>query len=307
MPSSRPVSDDAALASRFQRALIVANPIAGRGQGAKAAEELEQGLRARGVAAELYFTQKGGDAFSHLRSLDDAVELVVAVGGDGTVREVLDGLVDPATAVGVLPFGTANVLAKELGLPRDVHHCLDILARGRVAAVDVAKVNGRLSVLMTGVGFDAMAVREVEQRRKGPITKWSYVTGTLRALARYEPPRLRVTVDGEALRSEAGFVLISNTINYGGVLHLAPEARMDDRLLEVYLFPTGRIAELARAFARGAFRSLPGGAVEVRQAREIRVDSEVPVPFQVDGDLGGQTPVDVTIAPNQYHLVVPRR
>ncbi len=307
MSSSRHAPNEPADAPRFRRALIVANPIAGRGQGRKAAHELERGLRERGISAELYFTEKAGDAFSHLRSLDQGVELVVSVGGDGTLREVLDGLVDPTTPVGVLPFGTANVLSKELGLPRDVHHCIEILARGRVVPVDVANVNGRLSLLMTGVGIDAMVVREVERRRKGPITKWSYVTGALHALSRYAAPTLRVTLDGEALKKPAGFVLISNTINYGGVLSLAPDARMNDRQFEVYLFPTGSLPELAVAFARGALRNLPGGRVELRRAREIRVESETPVPFQVDGDLGGETPVDVRLAPNQYHLVVPRR
>ena len=289
----------------YRNALIIANPVAGRGQGTKAANELKQGLRSIGVAADVFFTGKSGDAFAHLRSLEGEIDLVVSVGGDGTLREVIDGLVDPSTPVGVLPLGTANVLAKELGLPRDVHHSLDILKRKRVISIDVAIVNGRLSVLMTGIGIDAMAVREVERRRTGPITKWSYVSATLRALSGYRAPRLRVKLDGVALPEEVGFVLVSNTVHYGGVLRLAADARMDDGLLEVYLFPTGRLLELAAAFLRGLVGNLPGGKVQVRRAKTLEIDSTEPVPFQVDGDLGGDTPVEIRVAPNQYRLVVP--
>ena len=289
----------------YRNALVIANPISGRGQASKAARELRDGLRSRGVAAELYLTQGRGDAFTHLRTLEQPVDLVVSVGGDGSLREVLGGLVDPATPVSMLPFGTANVLAKELGLPRDVHHHLEILMAHRVVNVDVANVNGKLSLLMTGVGFDAEVVREVERVRKGPITKFAYLTASLRALRRYQPPRLRVTLDDEALPEEQGFVLISNTMNYGAVMNLAQDTRMDDGELEVYLFPTGSLLELGQAFLRGVVSHLPGGKVRMQRAKSIRVHSEAPVPVQVDGDPAGDTPVEIHIAPNRYRLVVP--
>jgi YegS/Rv2252/BmrU family lipid kinase len=289
----------------YRRALVVANPISGRGQGTRAAEELAAGLRRWGTPTDVFFTGARGDAFTHLRTLAEPVDLVVAVGGDGTVREVLDGLVDPATPVGVLPLGTANVLATELGLPRDVHHALEILERARPRPVDVATVNGRLSLLMTGVGIDALAVREVERRRHGPITKLTYVGAVLRALRGYRAPRLTVSLDDEGEPHRAGFVIVANTVNYGGTIRLASDARMDDGLLEVYLFPTGRVLQLAAAFVRGLLGHLPGGAVQVRRARSVRISSEEPVPYQVDGDLGGETPVEIDVAPNRYHLVAP--
>ena len=289
----------------YRNALVIANPISGRGQAAKAATELREGLRSLGVAAELYLTQGRGDAFTHLRTLSEPVDLVVSVGGDGSLREVLEGLVDPATPVSMLPFGTANVLAKELGLPRDVHHHLEILMRHRVVNVDVAKVNGKLSLLMTGVGFDAQVVREVERCRTGPITKLAYLGASLRAIKSYKPPQLKVSIDGKALPGTMGFVLISNTMNYGAVLHLAQDTRMDDGEFEVYLFPSGRLFELGCAFVRGVVGHLPGGKVRMLRAKSITVESDTPVPVQVDGDAAGETPVEIHVAPNRYRLVVP--
>jgi len=288
---------------RYRTAIVVANPVSGRGRGRDAAEELAAGLRKRGVACELLLTDRRGEAFDHLRTLTQPVDLVVAVGGDGTVREILDGLVDPAVPVGVLPYGTANVLAHELDLPRDVHHALDILARDKPREIDVLSVNGRLATFVVGTGIDALAVAEVERRRTGPITKLAYASAVLRALRHYRPPELRVELDGTELPDPFGFVLVSNTRGYGSILHLAPDARMDDGLLEAYLFPTGSLFELARAFLRGLVAHLPGGAVTMRRARSIRIRSETPVPFQVDGDSGGHTPVEIAVARNRYRLL----
>ena len=289
----------------YRRALVIANPVSGRGQGAKAAREIEAGLNRLGVPTELFLTAAKGDAFTRLRSLGDGTDLVCAVGGDGTVSEVFEGLVDPEIPVAILPFGTANVLATELGLPRDVHHALEIFSKRKESPIDVATVNGHMSFLVTSVGIDAMTVKEVEEHRKGPLTKWSYVEAIVRTLKHYQPPRLSVELDDEPLDGEYGLVLVSNTINYGGLLHLAEDTRIDDGLFEVYLFPTGRLPELVGAFVRGFVRRLPGGAVEMRRARRIRVDSKEPVPYQVDGDLGGETPVEIRVSPTQYRILVP--
>lgn len=289
----------------YDHAVIVANPVSGRGQGAQAASELSEGMNRLGIPTQVHLTTGRGDAFSYLRGLGPEPEFVFAIGGDGTVREVLGGLVEPETPVAILPMGTGNVLASELGLPRDVHHALEIFERHRTTPIDVAEVNGAMSFLVTSVGIDAMTVHEVERRRKGAITKWNYLGAVLHALSGYRPPRLWVTVDDKRLEGEFGLVLISNTIGYGGVLHLAEEARIDDGLFEVYLFPTGKIVELAAAFVRGVVSHLPGGAVTMVRGRRMRIESEQPVPYQVDGGRGGMTPVEVEVSTRQYKIVVP--
>ena len=291
----------------YRRALVIANPISGRGLALRAANELRLGLEQHGVPTSLYQTSGRRDAFARLRTLDRSTELVVAAGGDGTVREVFDGLVDPEVHVGVLPFGTANVLAEEFELPRDVHHALEILLKKRVQHLDVAYANGQLSFLAVGVGIDAVVVREVDRARKGPISKLSYLRALARVTGSYRPPALRVTVDGNELAGEHGFVLVGNLQRYGGMFHLAPDARADDGWLEVYLFPTGTRMELARAFLRGLLGHLPGAGVTVQRGRHVAIRSAgtEEVPVQVDGDPAGTTPVEVELGPNRYRLVVP--
>jgi diacylglycerol kinase (ATP) len=287
-----------------RRALVVANPISGRGRGARAGEELVRALEQRGVAAELLLTSARGDV-GRLLGEAGAAQLVVAVGGDGTLSEVLAALPDPRPTVGLLPRGTANVLGRVLRLPERIDEAAEAFARGRTRALDVARVGRRRSHLVVGVGLDARAVHEVEARRRGPITKASYFGATLRALRRHRPVPLVVTVDGERLPGTFGQVWVSNTPRYADLLRLAPDARIDDGLLEVYLFPTGRLPELLLAGLRGLVGHLPGGAVRMRRGRAFRIEAPEPVPCQVDGDLEGTTPVSVELLPESFRLAVP--
>ena len=295
----------ASVPRRSRRAAVVANPTSGRGRAARAAEAVAQGLARRGFEAEVHLTRGRGDAPAWLRAQGDDLALVVAAGGDGTVRECFEGLANPEIPVGMLPLGTANVLALELGAPRDVERAVEVFAAGRARPIDVARVNGRLSFLVTSAGIDAETVREVELRRRGPITKWSYVPAFLAALRRTGRVRMAVEVDGARLPGTFGMVLVSNVRFYGGVLRLDPAARIDDGLFEVYLFPTARIPELCAAFVRGVLHHLPGGAVERVRARSVRLEADGPVPYQVDGDTGAMLPLHLEVQPVRYRVLAP--
>jgi YegS/Rv2252/BmrU family lipid kinase len=290
----------------FRRALVLANPIAGRGRARAAAEELVAGLSAVGISCELHFSGARGDTLRRARSIEPGFDLAVGVGGDGTVREVLEGLSGRNVPVAILPIGTANVMSLDLGLPRDVRGAVEVIARGRTAALDTARVNGsRLSFLVTSVGFDAQTIHELEARRRGPISRSTYVTAGLRALRRYRPSRLSVEVDGRALPGAFALVLASNIVHYGGLRVLAGDRRMDDGLFEVYLFPKGSRTSLLGYALRALVSGLPSGSCTRVRARTIRIASDAPAPCQVDGDAFGETPVEIAVDPVQSRLVVP--
>lgn len=289
-------------AGTWRSALVVTNPTAGRRRGVRAAAELAEGLRRRGTRAQIFETTARGDALARLRTLDPDTELVVAVGGDGTLREVLDGLTDPEIPVGLLPYGRANHLARALGCPRDVHHALEILERRHTTRIDVSRANGHLCALSVDVGFPAMVRQEKEQlRRPGGLAILEALVNTIHD---YRPPCLRVELDGTVLRDGAGHVLVSNLAGPAGLRPPLGYARIDDGLLEVFLFPTGHLRELAAFSLRNLLRR-PGGPVVRQRARRVRISSETPVPYRVDGELGGTTPLEIEIAPNRYRLIVP--
>jgi YegS/Rv2252/BmrU family lipid kinase len=287
-----------------RRILVVANPISGRGRGQRAGTELAAALARHGVEVELLMTDARGHA-PRLLAEARAADLVVAVGGDGTLSEVLQGLPSAATPVGLLPCGTANVLAHALRLPCDPEGAARAFVRARVRPLDVARVGGRYAHLVVGVGLDGCAVREVEARRRGPIRKSAYIGATLRALRRYRPVPLAVTLDGRRLERPYGLVWVANTPRYADLLRIARDARLDDGLWEVYLFPSGSVPEIARACVRGFVAHLPGGAVTMQRARSVRIEAPEPVPYQVDGDLGGETPVELELLAERFRIVVP--
>ena len=287
-----------------RRALVIANPIAGRGYGEQVAREVVVGLERLGVGAELFLTAGPGDGRARVRCMEPEFDIVVSVGGDGTLREVFDGLTDERTPVGVVPMGTANVLGLDLGLPRDVDRVIEVLCGGKTATLDMAKVNGHLSFLVTGIGLDGMVVRELEARRTGPITKWSYVGAVLRARRNYAPPELTVELDGELLDGTFGLCLIGNIIHYGGVMKLSPDRLLDDGRFEVYLFEQATPRRLISIAARGMLSDLRG-ACRVETAQRVRVTAEQPVPYQVDGDYRGETPVDFEVLDLRYRVLVP--
>ncbi len=295
----------------FTRALVIANPVSGQGRGASMGSELAEGLGRRGIPTTLLVTEAAGDAARACRELRHEVDLVVSVGGDGTLREVLTGLGERQASVehisiGVLPMGTGNALGVDFGLPRDVDRVLDVLLTGKSVEMDVADVNGKLSFLVTGVGLDAAVVKDVADHRKhGRLAKWHYVPAALRTFFKYQPRPLTVELDGEELRGEFVQVLASNLIHYGGVARISPGRVLDDGLFEVFLFRHGgRLRCLLHAL-RVFLRLLPGGSIEMRRARRIKVSSRVPIPYHIDGDPMGQTPVEIEVTGVRYKLLVP--
>ena len=290
----------------YTRALVVANPVAGRGRGRPGAEALARGLSERGIEVEMHFTAARGDARERVARLAPEVDLVVAVGGDGTVSEVLEGLSPREVPLAILPLGTANVLALDLGLPREPAGTLAMIGRNRIEAVDTACVNGsRLSFLLVGVGFDARVIEEFERRRRGPVTRLSYVGAGLRTLVGWQPVPLEVWLDGERHPRPCFQVVASNAIHYGGFDVLDHDRRIGDGRFEVYLFEKGSRTAILAAALRAALRGLPGGACTLHRAERIRVLAPVSVPCHVDGDAFGKTPVEIVVGPVQSRVFVP--
>jgi YegS/Rv2252/BmrU family lipid kinase len=299
----------AAAPACFRRTLVVANPIAGRGRAAAAAVQLSEALRRLGLEVELYPTTGRGDGARHVAERAHETDLVVSVGGDGTMAEVLSGLERAGrrdVPVAVHPFGTANVLALDLALPRGVEALVELVRAGTTRGLDVGHVNGRTSFLVTGVGIDGRIVEALEKARRGPISKATYVRHGVGAFCSgFRPPELVVSVDGETVPGVFGWVLVSNVVNYGGLPVLSADQELDDGLWEAYLFRRGTRASLLRYGLRGLLRRLPGGDCLRVQGRRVRVESAEPVPYQVDGDYGGVTPVEIEVGPQPFRILAP--
>jgi len=291
---------------------VIANPISGRGAARAGARELARALEGRGCAVELFFTRAAGDAARRARAAEGHVDRIVAVGGDGTLNEVLNGLRSPdQTPLTQLAFGTANLLARELGLPREPEALAEVAAGDTIRPLDLGTLHAigsgsegeRRFLLLASCGFDARVTEAVQQTRHSTLGFAGYVCPMLRALRGYRPPRLEVRVDGALHPAE--LVLVTNVSQYGGLFQSVATARPDSGQLDVCLFPRARRRDLLRIALRGArhrLASLPGLAI--LPAREIVITGDR-APVQVDGDHWGSTPVCIRLSAQRVPVLVP--
>jgi len=304
-----------AAAMERRRLLVIFNPVPGR----RARRRLNATLRALealGVAVVLRETTAPGDAERFAREADAAdFDAVVAAGGDGTVNEVVNGLVDPTLPVIVFPFGTANVLAHEIALPRDPAVLAALAVRGpvREIALGEAEFEGetpcrRRFVLMAGTGFDADVVDELDLALKRRAGRLAFVWSILRRLWRYRPSQYEVALehDGVWTRGTAASAVATRASHYAGRFVLAPEARLSIPSLSIVHFGRwGRWAALRYLVALGGsfLHRLPD--VAIAEASAARFTGPAGAPVQIDGDVLGRLPVTLRIADRTLRLVYP--
>jgi len=278
--------------------LIVFNPAAGERRAERLWRVLDL-LVNNGIRIELAETAHRGHATILAReAAGRGARLIVAAGGDGTIAEVANGLSGIAARLGVIPLGTANVLAHELGLPFAPRAVAAALAFGRTRTIwpglAQSPAGERLFVQMLGAGFDAAVVHHLPEPLKRAFGRGAYVAQCLREIVRYRFPRLLLRLDGS--ECEAASVIVSKGRYYAGRYLLAPCARPDERGFSVAVFR-----------GPGAFSALLGGALlplnllprapglSLIRARTIEIENAAPA--QADGDAAGLSPLSVTDAP----------
>jgi len=286
---------------------IIVNPIAGCGKGREAGQRLLLAFKNKGLQATLHETQQGGDGKRFAQTLD--ADVLIAVGGDGTFCEVLNGVADlEKVTLGMFPLGTANVLAKELHLTNEPETLAEWIYQGSSVTMDVVDTGGNNRfILMASAGFDAGVIHTLAQRRGGPIHMAGYLRHGLATLKRYSCPALRVVVDGKQVSASATQVVVANAAAYGGPLKMIQSAKYDDGLLHVICcHPRGRIRMLW-LFLCAVFKHvehLPG--VNVYVGKRIKIESHgASCPVQIDGEPSGFTPVTFQIASTRARVVAP--
>jgi diacylglycerol kinase (ATP) len=298
------------------KARLIYNPTAGPRDVRHALKRVRSFLRHHGWSVELQLTEKPGDALTLACAAAQAgCDVAIAAGGDGTVNEAVNGLVGTQTALGVLPVGTGNMWAKQLGVPTytltnplRLHEAAAGLTEGTIRSVDVGQVNNRYFLCWAGIGLDAQVTTEMEprQRHTKRLGALPYAIAAILVARDFQGVRTRVSLDGSIVRGRTLLILVSNIKQYVGVLNVAREARMDDGLLDVFVFKglgfTYAVRHLLKVVSQ---RYLQDPQVIHRQVRRIEVRTEWAIPVQVDGDPIGTTPVTLKVAPLALRVLVP--
>lgn len=284
---------------------IIANPVAGGGRGKSTAEALSRALADTVASVALSLTTCRGDAEKMAQASE--ADCLVAVGGDGTVNEVVNGMAGGPAMLGILPVGTANVVGRELRLPFDPEGAALLIAAGHTRAMDVGLHAGRRFMLGAGAGLDAAVVAEVAAQRghKSSLMKW--VLPAAKTVLRYRFPLIRVTVDDRVISESAQYAIVGNCRYSAGAFPATPNAVVDDGLLDVCLFhglSIPRILALLGRVWRPGFINGPG--ITYVQGSSITLEPlEHPVLLQVDGDPAGELPAEFSLLPRAINVVTP--
>jgi diacylglycerol kinase (ATP) len=280
-----------------RRVLAIINPISGRRDMTPVVQEVGLWLRRAGGELHVESTRTGGHATELARTHAPAHDVVLVAGGDGTVAEVVNGLLETPRPILILRTGTENLLAREFSMPTDPRRTARLLIEGQPIDYDVGCVNGRGFLSISGIGFDAEVVHRFTRQRSGHITHGDYFWPIWRTFWAHRFPMLRVWADGELVFEGRGLAFVGVLPRYSLNLRVLRDARFDDGLLDLCVLPC---ASRLR-FVRHVLHVLQGRHVEdrtvvYRQVRTVSIESpEADVPVEVDGDNGGYLPGTWTV------------
>ena len=292
---------------------VVLNPVGGRGVAARRWPEVEVALRDilgdRLVAVERT-TGPGSATEQAARLAADGTDIILAAGGDGTIGQVMQGLLGGPAMLAVLPLGTGNDIARMLGFGSDWQSAVRAVAIGHTINADVGRWSqaGQTGHFLNaaGCGFDAAVAERINTGFRWVRGTGAYIGAVLQTLGSYRATELTIDVDGEKIRGKAMLCALANTCSYGGGMKIAPHADMTDGQLDLVLVGDVSTMEFLKAFPK-VFKGthLDHPQVRHRTFKRVSVTSDPPVPFLVDGELRPAEQVVVEVVPAAVRLVVP--
>jgi len=301
------------------KAYLIFNPAAGQRDLRVELQNAIDYLEGRGWRITTHETRARGDATTCAREAVAAgSDVALVAGGDGTVNEAVNGLAGSDVALAVLPHGTGNVWAAEIGLvpiPTPLHKpdllaAARALADGQIRTIDLGRAGDHYFLLWTGIGIDAEITARVEveqkavKRRLGALT---YVVSALPIAWSWVGTRATITIDGREVQGRVLLVLVSNAQLYAGMLRVAANARLDDGLLDVCIFRGhGLLRTVRHLISVLVGQHLRDPEVEYHRARHVTIGAADPLRVQADGDPLGITPIEITVVPCALKVLVPR-
>lgn len=289
---------------RAQRALVLINPKARRGQ--EAAEPVRSGLEKRGFSVRLEPFSSLPEIQRDIVRLRDEADLVVVCGGDGSVSSAALAAKESGLPMGIIPLGTANDLARTLDIPMDIDGAVQVIADGHVRAIDLGTVNGHAFFNVASIGISTELAKGLDPLTKKRFGRLGYALSALKVIRRVRPFRAHIREKGVEIDVKTYQIAVGNGRHYGGGNVVEANAAIDDGHLDLYSLEMGNIWKLALMLR--SFRSGTHGAWnEVRTARCIEFDIETskPMPVNADGEIVTQTPAHFLVHPKAVTVFAP--
>jgi len=286
----------------------IINPVAGAKKQRAMLLKLFNRLKNDGFALDSMVTSAPGDAQNMAEKAAKYTKTIIAVGGDGTICEIANGLAGSNIPMIVWPTGTENLFAKSLGYQANPESAYKCLKQGKIKPLDVGIVNRRSFLIVVGVGFDAEVVERLVKDRQGHITHLSYTGPIWRTFCEHRFPALTVKTRRNTIFQGRGMVFVGNMARYALGLNILRDAKPHDGLLDLCILPCKNRAQFIGHAIRTVFKKhLEHKTVIYQRLKHVRIDSPHNVPVQADGDAAGKLPIDVSIKPAAIRVLLPTK
>ncbi len=289
--------------------VYIVNPKSGASSNKLTGRRFEDYLRNKGFEVRVSLTGSLDDAceFATDAAVDYDCAMVVVVGGDGTVREVAHGLEGSDKPLLIVPCGTENLLANELGFDEKLATIIKTFEGWYIKPLDLGSANGKCFTSIAGFGFDGEIVKRVSEQREGHIDYFDYFWPIWRTFWSYRFDPLRVEVDGEEIFNGRGLVFVGNISTYATGLHILRNADFGDGLLDICIYKcASRLRLIKHSIMTVLKQHVYGSDVIYRQGKDIRVSSDMGgIRSEIDGDPGPALPVEIKVIPQAVNCIVP--
>ena len=296
-----------------ERYLVLLNQKAAGGQPGPLRRRIGGAMAAHGVAFDIVETKTEEEGLRVVRrAVDLGYKAVVAAGGDGTIALALRGTARTEIPVAILPFGTGNQLALNFGIPNSLEDAVRVAVEGKVEAIDLGLFEGAHFALIAGAGLDAEVMASATAELKSKIGILAYFYSGIKHVIASKSAKYVIHADDQVVEVEAAMVLLANAglIGAGSLpmeVMVAPRTDLQDGLLDIAVFAPRHLPDMAGILWRMATRRFAGDdRMFFLQARKVRIETDPPVAIQVDGQVRGETPLEVEIDPLAGRILVPR-
>ena len=293
--------------SEFKKTCIIINPKAGRNILLNLTVNIVLNkFKEHKISYELFYTKYEGQAIEIAKIFKDKIDFFTVLGGDGTIREVVEGMIDNPKPIGIIPTGTVNVLALELNLPFLATHAVDTIINGYTKKIDIGLVNNKPFILMTSAGIDALAVHNVNLKVKKIFGKITYLISGIKSFLTYKPHLMKIYIEDINIIEYGYLVIISNSKFYGGKFQIDSDASIDDGILNLFIFKNHGFLNTIRLFL-GVITGLHKAFNDCKfyKCKKIKLESEKKVYMQIDGDKAPPPPAYIEIKEKFLEIFLP--
>ncbi len=288
----------------MKKILLIINPNSGKGLGRYHLPKIIKFFKKHKIELDVFQTQKPRQATIKTKQNKNKYKTIIAAGGDGTINEVLNGIIGGKASLAIIPLGTANVLASQFDIPSNVEQACNIIIKNKTKKVDLGKTNNHYFLQSCGIGFDGHVISQVNLDYKQQTGKLLFYLNIFKSLFNYSFPKLRITVDKKVTNGYTAIIM--NSKYYGGKIIMAKNAKINDGLLDIIVFEKPSALLMFQVVFSGIFfnKLLDFDDISVYQGKNIKVESIGRKSYvQTDGELIGKTPIKIKVLPKHLKVI----